>query len=198
MPRSYALAGPVLVAFALAVGGCGNDDASPSSQATIPATPPTTSPAETGTGPVASVPDAPPPPPDATAPLPPSTTEQQGPNTSTATTPPPPRARDNAARGGPNTPNESVRVPAVFTIRGTTLSPHQITVPPFLAVELAARSSDGQRHVVVLRTPQPHRLVVKPGGSAAVTIPGLRGGTYPVSLDGTDTGALFVGGEVGP
>jgi hypothetical protein len=94
-------------------------------------------------------------------------------------------------------PNERVRVPATYSIRGGSLAPRRISVPPFLAVQLTVQPN-GKRHVVVLRTPRPRRLVVQPDAAASVTIPGQRGGSYELSLDGADAGTLFVGGEVGP
>jgi hypothetical protein len=163
------------LALVLAVAACGADDES------------TTAPT---TNPTASAPDATAPPADATQPG------------TTAVTPPP--AQTQTEPGGATSPQhaddeQSVRVPASFVVvAGGRLDPPQITVPPFLAVEVSVRSDDGRPHRVELRTPEPQTLDVPAGGRAAVRIGGLRAGTYAVLLDGRDAGAIAVGGEVGP
>lgn len=143
-----------------------------------------------GTDPTASAPDATAPPADATQPgtapatAPPATTT--APRTTTTETQP---------AGG----EQSVRVPASYVVTPAgRLTPPTITVPPFLAVEISIRSDDGRAHALVLQTPQPHTLQVAAGERAAVRIPGLRAGRYPVTLDGRRAGALVAGGEVGP
>jgi hypothetical protein len=52
--------------------------------------------------------------------------------------------------------------------------------------------------VLVLQTQAPHTLRAGAGRRAAIRIPGLRAGRYPVLLDGRRAGALVAGGEVGP
>ena len=88
-------------------------------------------------------------------------------------------------------------MPAAFTIRGGALTPPQVTVPPRLAIELSVQA-DGQSHTLVLDAPQPQTLRVAPNGRASLRMPGLRAGSYPITLDGRDAGELVVGGEVGP
>jgi len=153
--------------------------------------------AGTGAEPTASAPDATAPPADATQPgtgsvtTPPATTP-----TETQTEPATGGSSGGTAGGGDE---EAVRVPAAFTVvAGGRLTPPTITVPPFLAVELSLASSDGKPHRLVVRTPTPHTLRVAAGGRAAIRIPGLRAGRYPVLLDGHRAGALVAGGEVGP
>lgn len=73
-----------------------------------------------------------------------------------------------------------------------------MTSPAFIAIELSMASADGKAHNVVLRTPTPHALHVPGGGRAAVFVPGLRAGRYPIKVDGAVRGALVVGGEPGP
>ena len=160
-------------AIALAVSACGGGN--------------------TGAGsapPTASAPDATAPPTDATQPG------------TTSVTPPPAQtqpsrgADDGGATGGGE---QSVRVPATFTVAASgRMTPPTITVPPFLAVELALVSDDGRPHTLVLRTATPHVLHVAAGGRAAVRIAGLRAGRYAVTLDGRRAGSLVAGGEVGP
>jgi len=97
------------------------------------------------------------------------------------------------------TPDEQqVRVPATFTITASGLRPRVITVPPFLAVELAAIAADGHDHTLVLATDPPTTLTLQGGTSAGTRIRGLRAGRYAVTLDGRAAGALVAGGEVGP
>ncbi|HZV73173.1 MAG TPA: hypothetical protein VFF79_05615 [Conexibacter sp.] len=166
---------PVAVALALAVGACGGGSTGPGT-----------------TNPTASAPDATAPPPDATQPgTGPVTTP-----TRTATQPPAQTQPSGTANGGGE---QAVRVPASFVVLpGGRLEPPTITVPPFLAVEISVQSSDGKPHRLVLQTPAPHALGVAAGRRAAVRIPGLRAGRYPVLLDGRAAGALVAGGEVGP
>jgi hypothetical protein len=160
--------------LALAVVGCGGGNTGPGT-----------------TDPTASAPDATAPPPDATQP-------GTGPVTTPPTTTTAPTPTQTTAPGGDGG-EQAVRVPASFVVvPGGRLRPPTITVPPFLAVEFSIRSSDGKPHRLVLHTPSPHALDVAAGRRAAVRIPGLRAGRYPVTLDGRAAGALVAGGEVGP
>jgi hypothetical protein len=146
--------------------------------------------------PTASAPEATAPPADATQPG------------TTAVTPPPaeraePDGRGGGSGGGAAPPDASgeqaVRVPASFVVLpGGRLDPPEITVPPFLAVEVSVRADDGRPHRVEVRTPRPQTLDVPAGGRAAVRIAGLRAGRYEVLLDGRPVGAIVAGGEVGP
>lgn len=106
---------------------------------------------------------------------------------------PPPDATTTQAGG-----DQSVRVPAAFTVVAGRLQPRTITVPPFLAVEISVRAADGKPHRLLVRTPAPHALAVAAGGTKAVRIAGLRAGRYAVELDGRSAGALLVGGDAGP
>lgn len=170
----------LVLTLALAMGACGGGN--------------------TGAGtvqePTASAPDATAPPTDATQP-------GTGPVT-TPTTTAPAQTKTQPATGGSSGGTtggggeEAVRVPAAFEAAGGRLKPPTITVPPLLAVELSLQSGDGQPHRLTLRTPTPHTLAVAAGKRAAIRIPGLRAGRYPVLLDGRRAGALVAGGEVGP
>ncbi|MDO8209766.1 hypothetical protein [Conexibacter sp. CPCC 206217] len=138
------------------------------------------------TGPVASTPDATPPPPPTVTDIPTSTTPPPPSNTT-------PTPQEEQGGGG----EESIRVPAAFAIRGGALTPPQVTVPPRLAVELSVQS-DGQAHTIVLRTPESQTLRLEAGTTGSVRMPGLRAGTYEITLDGRAAGQLIAGGEVGP
>jgi hypothetical protein len=154
----------------------------------------------TGTGPAgeptASAPEATAPPTDATQPgttavTPPTTTAQ--PRTEA------PEKGNGGAGADAGGGEQRIRVPASFTVApGGRLTPPTITVPPFLAVEISIRAADGRPHRLVLQTAPPHALRVAAGKRAALGIPGLRAGRYPVMLDGRRAGALVAGGEVGP
>ncbi len=90
-------------------------------------------------------------------------------------------------------------MPATFAIdAGGKLTPATVSSPAFLAVQVSVTDHDGQAHQIVIRTPTPHTLMVSAGGHASVLIPGLRAGQYPITVDGTQRGALLIGGEPGP
>jgi hypothetical protein len=183
---------PLLVAAA-ALAGCGDDGTNTNTAASTTPTGPT--PAVTGEGPVASTPSATTPPTDATAPLPQETTPAETTPEQTTT------GGDDGAQGGDGggQAEEPVRVPAAFKVLdGTRLTPPSVTVPPFLAVELSVANPDQQAHVVVVQSPRPQTLTLAGGGYRMVRIPGMRAGTYAITLDGRRAGQLLVGGEVGP
>jgi hypothetical protein len=106
-------------------------------------------------------------------------------------------APKHAAAGGDEEP---IRVPATFTLNGGRLSPSTISVPAFLTVRLAVVGHDEHAHRVVAQTDHgPRTLRVPPGASGAITIPGMRRGTYRVSVDGGQAvGKLVVGVNPGP
>lgn len=159
----------VLAALALTASACGGGNTGPGTE----------------DQPTATAPEATTPPTDATQPG----------TASTTPVPPPAKTQTEPDDGG----EQAVRVPATFTVTaGGRLRPPTITVPPFLAVEVSLASDDGRPHTLVLQTPTPHTLDVAAGERAAVRIPGLRAGRYPVTLDGRRAGALVAGGEVGP
>lgn len=103
----------------------------------------------------------------------------------------------SGASGGGGAIN--ARVPATYHLgSGGRLTPPTISVPAFIAVEITIASSDVRPHTVQVRTPVPHTLRVPARGRAAVRIPGLRAGTYPITVDGARRGTLAIGGEPGP
>jgi Cupredoxin-like domain len=106
-------------------------------------------------------------------------------------------APKSSASGGDEEP---IRVPATFTLRDGRLSPATISVPAFLTVRLAVVGHDERSHEVVAQTDHgPRTLRVPPGASGAITIPGMRRGTYRVSVDGgREVGKLVVGANAGP
>lgn len=171
-PRCLALA----LLAAVAMAGCGGGN--------------------TGTGPAgeptASAPDATAPPTDATQP---GTTAVTPAPTTTSQPPTQTQPEPDTDGGG----EQQIRVPASFVVEpGGRLTPRTITVPPFLAIELALRAEDGKPHRLVLATTPPQALRVRASSRAAVRIRGLRAGRYPVTLDGRRAGVLVAGGEVGP
>jgi hypothetical protein len=95
---------------------------------------------------------------------------------------------------------EPARVPAVFRIAGTGVTPESVEVPAFLSIELTGVSDDGASHTLTLSTGNTrYSLAIPAGGRAAKTVPGLKEGEYRVTVDGRQSAArLKVGGEPGP
>jgi hypothetical protein len=81
---------------------------------------------------------------------------------------------------------------------GGQLTPPTVSIPAFIAVAVSVRSTASGAHVIHVRTPRPVTITVPGHGSASVMIPGLRAGTYPITVDGARRGTLSIGGEPGP
>lgn len=135
-----------------------------------------------------------------------TTTPAPAPPTTSTTTPPP---TSTEGTGGASAPPESdpggagdeegVRVPAAFSVGAGDASPHSVSVPAFLRIELRVRSSDGEAHAVRLATVAGTALEVPAGGTATRSVPGLAKGAYALLVDGSDSGAVLrVGVEPGP
>ncbi|HST42893.1 MAG TPA: hypothetical protein VLK58_25440 [Conexibacter sp.] len=169
------------LAAAALLAGCGDDDGGTPTTAAVQAT---QQPPATTTGPVASIPDATPPPPPTVTDVP------------TSTVPPPPTTTPTPQEQQGGGGEEAIRVPAVFAIAAGRLTPPQITVPARLAIELSV-SSDAA-HTVELMAPGARPLEVAAGATASQRMPGLRAGSYTITVDGQEAGELVVGGEAGP
>ena len=90
-----------------------------------------------------------------------------------------------------------MRVPATFTLRGGSLTPRSVSVPPFLAVQISVVATDGRPHEVRIAADRVYRLRVPAGKRASITLPGQPAGRYAVTADGARA-TLVVGGEPGP
>jgi hypothetical protein len=108
-----------------------------------------------------------------------------------STTPPPATTTTTAT-------TQSTRVPAVFTLKGGSLSPKTVSVPAFLAAEVTVTSADGQVHVITVKVGKGYTLRVSPKGSATVKVPGQKSGRFQVLVDNRPAAAIVWGGEPGP
>jgi hypothetical protein len=192
----------LLSALALAAfaAGCGGDDAQRT--ATVIDVPTTTqgpsttpdAPAPTTTTPTVTTPAAPAPTttdPTATTGVPPGGAEAPDDNGGTP-------AGGEQAPGGAGD-EEAPRVPATFTISGSSISPAQITVPAFLAIDLAV-SVKGAAEQVTVAAPGVGTLYVATGGTARKQLAGLKPGDYAVTTAAGGKATLHVvsGGAPGP
>jgi hypothetical protein len=193
-----------LAGAALALGACGDDAnrtatvvgdsstappaASGSQSTTVPAT--TTPPPSSSTA-TATTPSAPPAGtnPTATTGVPPSGGAPDTGGTS---------ADSEQAPGGAGD-EEGARVPATFTLAGGAISPAWVTVPAFLAVEIALTAEDGAQKVTIA-APGGGTVDVAPGTTARRSLSGLKPGDYTVATAGGAKATLHVvsGGDPGP
>ena len=159
----------VAVIAAAALAGCGGDDDQTSSSATA-APPPsaTATPSET---------------PTATPTPTPSATEQPSP---TATEDQPGGAGDE----------EAIRVPAVFTVRASGISPPQVAVPAFLTIELTVHNETSKPVVARLQGVEP--LTVGAGETGRAKIEGRKKGQYVIDMGDAGQALLVTGAEPGP
>jgi hypothetical protein len=169
----------LLSAALIALAGCGGDESSSSSPSSTATEGPTAT--ATATPPVASDPNAPTPPPDAPTP------------TATAT----PGGEDQPGGGGDES---AARVPVAVTV-GTdgTLSPSQVDVPAFLALELQVRNRTGSPLRVTWDASEPAgTFEVGVGKVGSRRVAGVKAGPYPLTIQGAGTVTVNAGAEPGP
>jgi hypothetical protein len=165
-------------ALALALAGCGGDESSSQAPAS------TSAPAPTATivpdaSPTATAESAPSPPPDAPTPTPTATGEDQ-----------PGGAGDEA----------EARVPVEVTVGSDgTVSPRQVAVPAFLALELRVRNRTGGPIEVTWDASEPAgTFSVGAGKLGTRRVAGVKKGSYPLSVAGAGTATVVSGAEPGP
>jgi hypothetical protein len=169
-----------LALAALALAGCGDDEQAGNTLPTV-AVPAATAPAATVPPVTATAPATTP-----TVTLPPSTAGGQ----------PAPGAEDLEGGGGDE---EGVRVPAQFTLDGSSATPQTVDVPAFLPVEVSFVAADRANHEVTIMVVPP--VTIRVVGAAKVTkrrLPGLKRGSYPLVIDGKESGALLRVGQSEP
>jgi hypothetical protein len=156
----------LLVAAALA--GCGGDDGEQTS-----ATP-------------AAAPSA------ATDTPTPAETETPAP---TATEQPLPSVSPEDQEGGAGD-EEPTRVPVEFTITDGKITPPQVAVPAFLALELIVHNTSSQQVVVRLEGAEPMTLAA--GDTGRARLEGRKKGSYVVDAGDAGQAVLVTGAEPGP
>jgi hypothetical protein len=195
--RPLVVAGLVLSLTTGAAAGCGDDskrtatvvDEQPKVTSESPSSVPSTVTATTPAAPPAST---------ATTTVPTATTGVPSGGE------PAPDANGGTPAGGEQAPGgagdeEAARVPASFTLSDATISPPQITVPAFLAIDLALSAKGGDQ-AVTIAAPGVGRIDVAAGGTARKQLPGLKPGDYAVTTAAGGKATLHVvsGGDPGP
>ena len=158
----------VLLAAAL-LGGCGGEEEEPA-----PAATPTAEATPTAT---------PTPTPEPTA----------TPSPTAEATPAPESPEDQPGGAGDE---EAVRVPVRFTVDGEGITPPQVSVPAFLALELIVANDLPEPVTVRLDGAEP--LTVGPGETGRARLEGRRPGSYEVDAGPAGTALLVTGVEPGP
>jgi hypothetical protein len=191
-----ALLGAAALIGAGALAGCGSDD-EPAAQSVRqgPATAP-----GAATGPDPTLPTTTTPPgPAATGT---TTTEAPTATTGVPTTTAPDTggtpAGGEQGEGGAGD-EEAARVPVQLTASAGSLSPTTVTIPAFLAVEVAVTAEGGAEQVTIA-APGGGTLSVPAGGTARRRLTGLKPGDYAVTTDRGGKATLHVvsGGDPGP
>ena len=117
----------------------------------------------------------------------------------TATETPSPTATEQPApeeqEGGAGD-EEAARVPAFFTVDSAGVTPPQIAVPAFLAIELIVQN--GFSSPIVVRPPGAEPFRVGPYATGRVRLEGRRAGRYLVRFGRGGSGVIVTGAEPGP
>jgi hypothetical protein len=158
----------LLVAAALA--GCGGDD----EQTAAPATPSPAPSAATDT-------------PTATP------TETAIPSPTATDAPTPENPEDQPGGAGDE---EEIRVPVEYTLRERGISPPQVAVPAFLALELIINNETADTVVVRLDGAEP--MTVAPGETGRARLPGRKKGQYVLDASPVGQALLITGAKPGP
>jgi hypothetical protein len=174
----------LLAALTLGLTGCGGGDAS-SSSAPAPSTTATAGPTATSTATpsptpaTATAPSAPSPPPDAPTPPPTATGESQ-----------PGGGGDEAA----------ARVPVAVTVGSDgSVSPRQVDVPSFLALELRVHNRTGGPLNVRWTASEPSGEFTVPGGGTVTRqVAGVKRGLYRIEVESVGVVTVMSGSQPGP
>jgi len=117
--------------------------------------------------------------------------------TATATPTPSPTATvDPEDQPGGAGDEEEARVRARFRVTPKGISPAQVSVPAFLAIELVVDSYLAEPFVVRLEGAPP--LSVGAGRTARLDVEGRRPGRYPIDFGEAGKALLITGTEPGP
>jgi len=184
-------AGVASIVCALALAGCGGEGQSRRTTAT---TPRGRGPVATSTAPQASSPA----PGTRTGPGANGTQPAPPPGRRPARRTPPPRAQIPESTPGGAGDEQPIRVPATFTLARGRFRPSEVSVPPFLAVQITVLSREPRFRRILLETLHPRGFVVPPGGRVTLRVPGQRAGRYRLSAPGSGAATLAVGSEPGP
>ena len=157
-----------LLAAAAALGGCGDDEEPTAAPAPTPPAAATEAPTET-----------------ATATASPSPTATDGPT--------PERPEDQEGGAGDE---QEARVPVELTVSSGGITPRQVSVPGFLALELVVRNELPVEVVVRLEGATP--IAVAPGETARAKLEGRRPGRYAIDAGAAGKAVLVTGVEAGP
>jgi hypothetical protein len=111
--------------------------------------------------------------------------------TPTATEQPAPEEQEGGAGD-----EEEARVPARFTVDASGVTPPQVSVPAFLAIELSVQNGLASPITVRLEGAEPFR--VGPYATERVELDGRRPGRYVIDFGEGRTGLLVTGVEPGP
>jgi hypothetical protein len=162
----------LLALLALAAVGCGGED-----EPVAPAQPASTStPAATAT---------------ATETASPAATE-----TPAATASPTATATSPEDQEGGAGDEEAARVPVEFTVGADGITPPQVSVPAFLALELVVRNEHSAPVTVRLAGAEPFE--VRAGETHRERLDGRRPGRYPLDAEPFGSATLITGVEAGP
>jgi hypothetical protein len=91
---------------------------------------------------------------------------------------------------------EAVRVPVEFTLADGGITPNQIAVPAFLAIELIVHNKTSQQAVVRLQGAEP--ITVAAGETARARLEGRKKGSYVVDAGAAGQAVLVTGAKPGP
>ena len=91
---------------------------------------------------------------------------------------------------------EEARVPVRFRVTPKGISPPQVSVPAFLAIELIVDSYLAELFVVRLEGAPP--LLVGAGRTSRMDLDGRRPGRYPIDFGDAGQALLVTGAEPGP
>ena len=155
---------------AAALAGCGGDDADETAAPSTPAPAPSAA-TEAATATASASPS-------------PTATEQPLPSVS---------PEDQPGGAGDE---EAIRVPVEFTLSGGGITPNQIAVPAFFAIELIVHNKTSQQAVVRLEGAEP--MTVGAGETGRARLEGRKKGSYVVDAGPAGQALLVTGAKPGP